>query len=574
MKIKNFVPVILTFLLMSSAFANPISNPEKETFRFFINADPQMGEAETKRKNLTVLNSLLADFVSEVNDQHLKDPVEFVVYNGDLVWKPLKLAFENFKNIVAAQKPPAILVHGNHDGLIGDDSFVDLQQSISGYQKLNYTFNYGAWKFIVLSAQEKYPTVESKENIIKWLSQELSEAKDKRVMIMMHYHLMPIGLSQMEFYSYSPMSFRNKILDTISQFGNVKYVFTGHVHTGVKSSIKTTYEYKDTIYVNTPTPVMSRPFGEEFEPFEDKPDDPYYRRGYYLEVKVNGDDVELIGHKINHPFQVVYPKKFKEMKPSMDRRFFISEAETKPHLKLKNPSFNNGLKGWQKSFRYKKDKNNSFVNKVEDGVNILNLKSPWGTWTTDEFMETYQTVKIDITKKPVVKYSFEKPQWSSKGAGGYIRLFMYNDDDEREKVLLFHWGDQQERVSFMYQSWFFNSDGNRAHSNYFQQAMKENNFLSFNLDFDQRAAQVLDVNIYKLLLAADPEFDITKIKKMTIAHGVWTRVTKNELKINSRLNVQEVYLSEDNGDFSSVTGINNKVLSLGDRDTVMPYRVF
>jgi len=435
--------------------------------------------------------------------------------------------------IVSKQEVPVKLVHGNHDGYNDDPKFFEAQKKLSGYQKLNYSFDYGNWHFVVVGAQEKYLYESQKEKQLNWLKKELSDNKHKQVMLFMHYHIMPVGLSQMEFYTYWPIEFKNQMLDLITEHGNVKYVFNGHVHVGVKASVKSSLEYKGTRFVNSPTPVMARPFGEEFSEFEDKPKDRFFRRGFYLEVVVDGDEVNLIGHKINHKFKLQYPKKLKQFKKASDPRFFTSEAKTLP------------------------------------------LKAPWGSWSFDEYMETYQVVELDLSKNNVLSYEFQKPKFSKKGSGGFIKVMFFNNVNKREEMLLLHWGARQEKVRLMYQSWFFNADGDRLGASGFVRGIKENDLKSFQLDFDDRSSQVLDININQLLSLMGQDLKQTQINKVSIAHGVWSRVMQKESNIESQLKVNSVYLKQPevvkNKPFLM---LNNKEIAVTEADKAMPYHDF
>ena len=150
---KYSVWVLLTFSSVSTFAEIPVSNPDKNNFRFYINADPQMGPENTNKKGLKILNELLENFVSEVNQENQKSPVDFVVYNGDLVWDAYQDAFDNFTRIVSKQEVPVKLVHGNHDGYNDDPKFFQAQKTLSGYEKLNYSFDFGNWHFVVIGAQ-------------------------------------------------------------------------------------------------------------------------------------------------------------------------------------------------------------------------------------------------------------------------------------------------------------------------------------------------------------------------------------------------------------------------------------
>lgn len=540
--------IILLLLVASccSATSNhPLNNPEKETFRFYINADPQMGPQSTDKKGLKILNELLEMFVEDVNEHNKKSPIDFVVYNGDMVWDPYQDAFDNFVRIVKDQEVPTVLVHGNHDGYNDDPKFHQAQQVLSGYQKLNYSFDYGQWHMVVMAAPEKYMSKPLRQKQLAWLQHELEKHKDKNIMLFMHYHIMPIGLSQMEFYTYWPMSFKNAILDAITKHGNVKYAFTGHVHSGVKGSVKSSVEYKGTKFVNSPTPVMGRPFGEEYSEYETNPFSRYFRRGFYMEVVVDGEDVQLIGHKIDHDYEVRYPKEFKIFTEDMDPRFFKPESQTKPNKYIINPSFDEGLKGWQTSYRYKKDSKPAFNNFVNNGKNVLKLNAPWGSWSFDEYMETYQIVELDLSKHNHLIYQFEKPIFSKQGAGGYIKLNFYNNQNEREEMAIFHWGYKKERVKFMYQSWFYNSKGERGGSREFNNLLNDNDILSMALDFDKNKQQVLEIDINNMMAAMDQPINESNISKISVSHGVWSRILMKESKIKSVLRVEGVYLSSD-----------------------------
>src|SRR5690554_497863 len=537
---------LLVFAFSFNVSANhPLNNPEKESFRFYINADPQMGPELTDRKGLKILNELLEMFVEDVNKDNEEYPIDFVLYNGDMVWDPYQDAFNNFVRIVKDQEVPTVLVHGNHDGYNDDPKFYQAQEILSGYQKLNYSFDFGQWHMVVIAAPEKYLTEELRQQQLAWLQQELDSHKDKNIMLFMHYHIMPIGLSQMEFYTYWPVSFKNAMLDTITQHGNVKYAFTGHVHTGVKASIKSSVEYKGTKFINAPTPVMGRPFGEEYAEYENDPDDRYFRRGFYMEVVVDGEDVELIGRKIEHDHKVLYPKTFKTFTEDMDPRFFMPESQTEPNKNIINPSFDQGLKGWHTSYRYKKDNKPAFNNFVHNGQNVLRLNAPWGSWSFDEYMETYQIVELDLSKPNHLIYQFEKPVYRKQGAGGYIKLNFFNTQNEREEMAVLYWGNNNKRVKLSYQSWFYNSNGERGASREFNKLLNKNDLLSMPLTFENKKQQTLKIDINSMLKSMGQSPKESNITKMTVSHGVWSRVLMRESKIKSVLRVDGVFFSND-----------------------------
>lgn len=515
----------------------PISRPETDKFMFLINADPQMGDQHTEKKGLKRLNDLLSMFVEETNNRTGKDKPSFVVWNGDLVWDAFQNAFDNFERIVKKMTVPSVLVHGNHDGYNDDPKFLNLQKSLSGYQKLNYAFDYGKWRFVVISAQEKYLDQEKKQKMLKWLDDELRTHKDKQIMLFMHYHILPTGLSQMEFYTYFPMAFKNKMLDTITRYKNVKYVFSGHVHIGIKASIKTAVKYKGTNFILAPTPVFARPFGEEFPKFRQRGDE-FDRRGFYMEVHVDGDKVSMVGRKIKHPHKVKYPKKFKAFEEKQDIRAFTPEGQLPINKQIINPSFDDGLSGWYSSYRYQKDRKPMFVNKVFDGKSQLHYTASFGSWTFDEYMENYQTIAFQ--KNMRMQADFNTLPSRFKGSGGYFRIFAYDKMGKLMKILLFHWGTQENKIRFMPQSWAYNATGDRHGPLWLDKKISEGDMLSYKLNFQPVFPQKLQVDIHESLNSISSAEEFAKIHHIAIGYGVWGRVTHGGRKFTSVLNVDAI----------------------------------
>lgn len=246
----------------------------------------------------------------------------------------------------------------------------------------------------------------------------------------------------------------------------------------------------------------------------------------------------------------------------------------KAHKKLFNPNFNKKFKGWKKSYRYKKDKNNAFKNNVKKGQNILQLNAPWGSWTFDEYMESYQLVDLDLNHETKISYQFEKPIFSKQGAGGYLKFILYNKDHKRDKMILLHWGNKEEKVKFMYQSWLFNADGDRSGSRDFEQGMEQGNIISIPLKFDDKENQMLDLDLKQLIKHFNPDFDGKNIKSISIAHGVWSKIMMKDSRLKSRLVVDEVGLQQITEPQISPIMLNNHVIPLSSADKTMPYHRF
>ena len=569
-----FKKILLTLLLLTTLsyaeekqYGHPQSHPEKEKFMFLINSDPQMGDEHTKKKGLQLLNELLQMFIDETNARKGKDKADFVLWDGDLVWFPLQNAFDNFYRIVSKMKIPSMLVHGNHDGKNDDPNFLNLQEKLSGYRQLNYSFDYGKWHFVIIKAEEKYLKQEQKEKMLAWLDNELKKNKDKQTMLFMHYHIIPTGLSQMEFYTYFPMNFKNQMLDTITRYGNVKYAFSGHVHIGIKASIKTARNYKGTNFILAPTPVMARPFGEEFPKFREK-DSKYDRRGFYSEVHVDGNKVKIIGRKINHPFKKKYPKTFKTFTKNEDIRSFIPEGQLPVNDELYNGDFSKGLTGWMSSYRYQRDNKSVFENTVNNGKSLMRFNASYGSWTFDEYMENYQLVKYSKDMHMTINFNTLPNRF--KGSGGYFRVFAYDKKGELLKLLLFHWGKQEQLVRFLPQSWAYNATGERLDPLWLDKEIKKGNMLSYKLNFIPLQQQKLDVELNPLFDKLLSSSKKNAIDHIAIAYGVWGRISINGRKFTSKLNVDEIKVVKDDiNEYPNLISLNGKAIN--HLDTELPY---
>ena len=139
--------------------------------------------------------------------------------------------------------------------------FIDLHKKYNNYEKAYYSFDWGKWHFVVLSCNFKL-----KEDELLWLENDLSAAKNKPTIVLEHLHLIPLGLSQLEFYGFE-INTRKKLLDLMTRYGNVRYYFNGHVHNGIQASLKMSKNYRGINFITVPTIIHTRPFGEEFPAF-------------------------------------------------------------------------------------------------------------------------------------------------------------------------------------------------------------------------------------------------------------------------------------------------------------------
>ncbi len=505
-----------------------------------------MGEQVAHNRGLRILNELLQQFVDETNARKGAQRSAFVVWNGDLVWAALPDAFANFVRIVRELTVPSVLVHGNHDGKKTDSQFLQVQQQLSGYQRLNYSFDYGRWHFIVIASQPKYPDQADKARLLQWLEHELKTHRDQPVMLFMHYHLLPVGLSQMEYYTYTPAKFRQQMLDLVTRYGNVRYVFSGHVHSGIKSSIKASKEYKGTKFVVVPTPVFQRPFGEEYPEFADP--GRYDKRGFYLEVHVDGEHVRLVGRKIGRPVTKEFPKHFPHYTPEMDPRHLVPESRLPANTELLNGGFTQGMAGWHTSWRYQRDQSPMFINRSMAGKNLLQQTAGYGAWNFDEYQESFQLVTWKAGQPHNLDYFLTPKRFSKQGAGGYVRVFSYLKSGDLGPLLLVHWGERENSAKDMIRSWAYNATGRRHGPLWLDKKLKQGTLASYRLPVRIKKENHIAIALNQLFAQVLGESGLDQIDHIGIAHGVWTRITPQGTPIRAVMAVDAVRLSHEPAD--------------------------
>lgn len=517
---------LATVLLTLSLVACKPAEPELEPVngRFVINADPQMGSAASPLPIVQRLNQLLADFVSDVNDRH--DEIDFVVFNGDLVSKPDQPSFDTFVDLVRPIKVPVWLVHGNHDGYYPDQGFLEAQAALGQQPALQYSFDHAGWHFAMIPAQEMLPREQDKQALLVWLREDLAKSKDKPSMVFLHYHLMPVGLSQTEFYTL-PMDFKNALVDTLTEAGNVRYVFSGHVHAGVKSAIKSSWHYRGTNFVIAPSPVPLRPFGEEFDKFnlKDRKDG-----RFYLEVELRGDQARLIGREIGSKLTHVFPDEFQPFDPSVAPRAFTSVADFEPEPALENGSFEEDLTGWFKTYRYQLDGRPAYRTAVQQGRKIDGSKAlrmevvPKGkVWANEESMEIYQLVSTNPEVSPTIGVSIQVPKpGRSHFGGGYFRIVGFSQK-QRVVSFLFHWGAREERVHYLPLIFNYAETGETGGHHQYTVASRACLALSWRVpDFGPWQELSLDLaQLMTLCPGQQTRYEDLAVDKILIAAGVW-----------------------------------------------------
>ncbi len=524
-------------LLFSAAGRAPAEAPPypqlasvPERFTFLINADPQIGPCDSPVALERRLCGLLKDFVAEA--EALRPRPAFVLYNGDLVAFNRSAYFEAFRQAAGSGTLPVVLVHGNHDGRHGDRDFLDVQEALSGFRRLYYSFDCGRWHFVILPCPEMLPGPDARRELVAWLDADLAASRDRPTMVFLHYHLLPVGLSQCEYYTL-PMSIKRALIETFARHGQVRHVISGHVHAGIQSSIKCSWTWRGTNYIVAPSPVPPRAFGEEFPEFLA---DGARNEGYYLAVDIDGDRAVFRGRKIGSPVERVYPGRFGEFSEQVDPRAFEPVWKLPPGNALVNGDFENGLEGWLRPHRYLADEEPGFAWRTGTDRKASGQAAAWlavrekgEAWAYDEFVELYQPVRLAPDAAPVFSAKFNVPaSGRSCFGGGYVRIAAGSAEGPAF-AMWFHFGARETRVRHVHQAVAYADHGAPQGMNVHQKLADARKLMCWPVPDYADRWQDLRVNVAGLYDAAVEQpgaFRRLGADRMVVALGVWCGMEK------------------------------------------------
>lgn len=411
-------------------------------FTFGLIADTHIRSERDNANNSQLFERHFRATIAEINA--IEPQPAFVAHLGDVVSTPTEANFANFKAITKTLKPLTVLTQGNHDGSEPWDLFCDAQKAVNGCDQAMLSFDCGGWHFIVIPFGFT-PGGGFDRKLVDWLRSDLAANRGKPSVLFVHHHLLPQGLTQLESYTYEK-PVRTRLLQTLAQADNVRYVFCGHVHNGIQASLKTAWSWRGINFVTVPTCVPPRNFGEEFPQFAaGQPTKDQFGGGYYMLVDVDGDKVRVRGRLNGVKDEYVFPDKFRPYE-DQEQLWFKDAIELPINPNLVNGSFENGLDGWSAPYRYISDADPGFVWKPASGqvregkhAAFLFVREKGQRWSHDEITEIYQMVKAPPGDSPLFKanYFLEQPD---VGGGGYVRLCAFADKTMKFHVLL-DWGN-------------------------------------------------------------------------------------------------------------------------------------
>lgn len=149
--------------------------------------------------------------------------------------------------------------------------------------------------------------------------------------------------------------------------------------------------------------------------------------------------------------EYIYPKQFKPYQ-NEDPFWFQNVTDLTPNPALVNASFESGLQGWMRPYRYQTDVDPGFVAEAVSR-NIsgskrqsahLFCREKGQIWAYDEVMELYQLTVISSryllggALSPTLTFQYQ-PEVVSNG-GGYICLSPYQGK-QLKRIMMFDWSD-------------------------------------------------------------------------------------------------------------------------------------
>lgn len=211
---KIFGLIIIFFITCISAFC--------EDMRFV-----QVDGALFNSNNSEQFDKLINKINNEKN-------VEFIIFTGNNISKPDQKELKIFLSKAKKLKRPFYIVLGQKDvnlkkGLGKKDYMRIVRKNNFAHRNIfspNYAFNKKGVVFIVADgSKEVIPTPIGyyREDVILWLDEKLDNYKDKNVIILQHYPIVPPAAKETH-YTYKA----DEYLKLLSEHKNIKAVVSGH----------------------------------------------------------------------------------------------------------------------------------------------------------------------------------------------------------------------------------------------------------------------------------------------------------------------------------------------------------
>ncbi|MDF9800111.1 hypothetical protein OKW21_005374 [Catalinimonas alkaloidigena] len=353
-------------------------------FSFVIMADPQGGDPEEEGNwptRMKIHNAWVEDCVQRVNE--LSSQPQFTLVLGDIVDSQGQMAnFVQMQTFFSKLKTPVLYAIGNHEtryqavftpgyNMQAFNNYFAAQKAMNGMELMLYAFDLGAWHFIVWPDPLRLNFWETHPHYFDWLERDLARNKDRPTFFFQHVPSHPIGIDPLINYAES-VTVKRTLLDILAKHGNVRYIFSGHVHIPIKTSFKTAVTYKGMKMINLPAAgYRPRAFGEE--DFAGGP-----CQGVAI-VDVKGKEAAVKFKTVTEE-EFPYPEALPEFDEEKYALWLTNKWQLPAQSRLLNGGFEQGLTGWTPRFVYTEDQNPSNICEVRpvydhNGFHALYLHS-------------------------------------------------------------------------------------------------------------------------------------------------------------------------------------------------------
>jgi hypothetical protein len=541
-----------------------------EKFCFAIFSDAHIAHENDRGRVPTNAVRNLKQAVAEVNAMDTRPA--FVVHLGDMTHTPDDQSIAHWEKCVRPLQMPEVLVHGNHDGNPPYRSFLAMQKKRNGPDSPFYSFDCGAWHFVVIpcNLNGNDPGIQDfLQRMFAFLETDLEQNRNRPTIVLQHLHFLPVGLSQTEWYFFN-LEIRKRLLKIYTQHGNVRWSFNGHVHNGIEASVKTSWSFRGINFINCPTIIEGRPFGEEYAGYETG----LTQGGYYLVVEVENESVSLLGKLVGHSQGYAYPKTFQEFSESTEPKHFHTVGQLPAASTFRNGDFNEGLAGWSLPWRYMRDQKPVYSAEIraDDGLPggkalaLTTREAGVPFWSRDEYYEAAQICAIEPGKPVRVSAAYKLNQLPTVG-GGYLRLELLQDE-ALAFLMLFNWGNFEDRSDYYPRCVGYAVTGRQTSWSYFQQLARNQSGFYWRLPMEVGRWHNLAVDVAELYngAMADPEaFVKAKANKLRVAVGTW-----NDRQLDAVSEALFSKLAVNQPSLSTPSVLDGK--PLGDRNTIAQIR--
>ena len=390
-----------------------------DEFSFIIMADPQGGDASNPEDNLCrmkIHNAFIEESIRLTNN--LKAKPAFCLMLGDIVdHQGEEHHFAQMARFFEKLKMPVLYEMGNHESryrtsfepgynLSGFNNYFAAQKAINGTELLLYSFNMGEWHFVVWPDPLRRMFWENHPHYFDWLERDLEKHKDRPTVFLQHIPIHPIGINPLVNYCETAY-IKSLLFDILTKHGNVKTIFSGHVHIPVKSSMKTAVSVRGINCINLPAAgYRPRAFGEE--DFYGGP-----AQGICI-VDVKGDKISATWKTVTLE-EFTYPEKLPAFDSEKYPLWFGNKWELLANSQFINGNFTNDLTGWGRRFVYHEDENPSNICEVrkQDGIPALYLKTkkrgfhkPGQDRLPQDINRIFQAVELEEGNEPFIDFEY------------------------------------------------------------------------------------------------------------------------------------------------------------------------